>query len=125
MQIVKILCDWCYDSKGEEVTSEKEVVLSINGKSIAADLCPDHVWAVENADMLLHMFKIGRRPDKAVVPVRTPRAKAPAPEPNEAGEYPCNLCDRSFNKPQGLGRHKLSVHGVAGASRQPSELVST
>lgn len=44
-----------------------------------------------------------------------------SPRGGEPGDYPCPECaaegaERHFTRPQGLGRHRLSVHGVAGAT---------
>lgn len=34
-----------------------------------------------------------------------------------SGAHQCPECDRSFALPQGLGRHRLSAHGVKGTTR--------
>lgn len=120
MQVIKILCDWCYSEDREE-TAEREVPLMVGGKSVVADLCPAHRSTLESAPVIVKMLEIGRRPDKLSTPVTPKPKRAPvAPvEPDSKGEYPCDLCERSFSKPQGLGRHKLSVHDVPGAARSP------
>lgn len=41
--------------------------------------------------------------------------------PNEAGVYVCPECAREFKKPQGVGRHRLAIHGVVGVSRKHKE----
>jgi len=48
----------------------------------------------------------------------TSAAHARAARATEGGGYPCPEpgCDRSFSRPQGLGRHRLMVHGTPGQS---------
>lgn len=39
--------------------------------------------------------------------------------------FPCSLCSKVFETPQGLGSHKFKQHNVRGAGRKPTPKLST
>lgn len=122
MQVVTILCDWCY-AEHERVEADKETTVALDSKPMTADLCADHRKRVEES--LAFFMSIARRSDRpAPSPSPSPRtvrqSNKVSPEPNLNGMLPCDLCEREFEKPQGLGRHRLVAHGIKGQSRQPA-----
>lgn len=128
MQVIKIICDWCW-SEALEAVAEGPVMLTLGTKSTVADLCKRHREQVENSEAVVAMFHVGRRPDREDKPKATrvkneprepkkPRDKERKPQvANAKGMFDCGVddCDREFVSPQGAGRHRLSMHQVPGA----------
>lgn len=101
-------CDLAQD-ENRVVGHEHEVTL--NGKTYTIDLCDD-CYAQHLAPLEAVLVEFGqpvtRKYTKKAAKSSTPTITSD--DANAEGEFVCNEpgCGRSFNRPQGLGRHMLS-----------------
>ncbi len=141
--VVRVRCDNC--GAPDEVTNDEgqvigqneidtDLVIAINKKSIMLDLCT--ICQTKLTDVLSTFWANGRSVPKDVQQSngakprrpykrRTPRVipehtttEDSTPTDGSADPLTCYHCDppRPFNRPQGVGAHKWSVHGIAGSA---------
>ena len=92
-------------------------------------VCPECSQVFDFATVLgVHRKLIHGLPGKSQTAVAGQKKKAElatTPQrilPDKSGKYKCPECGEKFDKAQGLGRHRLSNHGVAGSARSTLSL---
>lgn len=117
--MAKEIVVWCevHLTRDDERVPGREYEIAVDGTLRVVDLCADchqvHVGPVEAflAEFGEPVAKTRGSYKKAKKKVTVgPAAEKVKARPDENGEYVCDApgCGRSFSRPQGLGRHRLS-----------------